>query len=130
MSDPNKRSARLTETVEMRKPVKFDANAKLEAIALTVQVGFISGDPPVVPAGEKRTLGRTDESDFQTPLDAKTSRIHFSIECCQRNGILRDLGSRNGTYLNGQRVMDDCEIQHGDQIVAGATIVLVRFMTS
>ena len=130
MTDPDKRSFRPSETVDMRTPIEFDENAKLESIALTVQSGFISGDPPRVRAGEKKTLGRTNEADFQTPLDAKISRVHYSIECCQRSGIVRDLGSRNGTYVNGQRVEGDCEIQHGDQIAAGATILTVRFVTN
>ncbi len=130
MSNPDKRPFRLTETVEMRTPIEFDENAKLEAIALTVQAGFISGEPPSVPLGQTRTLGRTDEADFPAPLDAKISRVHFSIECCQRSGIVRDLGSRNGTYVNGRRVEGDCEIQHGDQIAAGTTILAVCFVTS
>ncbi len=129
MPEPDKRPFLPSETVDMRTPIEFDENTKLEAIALTVQSGFISGDPPKVPAGQTKTLGRTDESDFQAPVDAKISRVHFSIECCQRSGIVRDLGSRNGTFVNGQRVVGDCEIRHGDQIAAGATILTVRFVT-
>jgi hypothetical protein len=130
MSDPIRRPFRPTETVDMRTPIEFDENATLEAIALTVQSGFLSGDPPYVPSGENKTLGRTEEADFQAPVDAKMSRVHFSIECRQQSGIVRDLGSRNGTYVNGQGVEGDCEIRHGDQIAAGATILTVRFVTN
>lgn len=130
MSDPNQRPFRPTDTVDMRTPIEFDENAELQAIALNVQSGFISGDPPRVPVGETKTLGRTDEADFQTPLDERISHVHFSIECCQRVGIVRDLGSRNGTFVNGQRVEGDSEVQHGDQIAAGATILTVQFVTN
>jgi hypothetical protein len=129
MSKPDKQPFRPTETVEMWAPVELEKDAHLKAIALTVKTGFISGDPPCVPVGEKRTLGRTDKADIQAPLDEKISRVHCSIECRQRNGIVRDLGSRNGTFVNGRRVEDDCEIQHGDQIAVGATILAVRFVT-
>lgn len=130
MSNPDNRPFRPSETVDMWATNELSESVVLESIALTVQSGFISGDPPHVPAGDKKTFGRTDEADFQAPLDAKISRVHFSIECCQQKGIVRDLASRNGTFVNGQLVDGDCEIQHGDQIAAGATILNVRFVTS
>src|SRR5204862_6560502 len=37
--------------------------------------------------------------------------------------VLRDLGSMNGTYINGQRVNGSQYLQHGDEIRMGNTIL-------
>lgn len=39
--------------------------------------------------------------------------------------ILEDLRSRNGTFVNGQRVTR-CALQHGDKIMVGDTTLLFR----
>ena len=62
-------------------------------------------------------IGRRHDCDLRIPL-MSVSRRH-----CQLNrdeGILkiRDLGSRNGTYLNGKRI-DEAVIQAGDYIEVG-----------
>jgi len=62
-------------------------------------------------------VGRRHDCDLRIPL-MSVSRRH-----CQLNrdeGILkiRDLGSRNGTYLNGKRI-DEAVIQAGDYIEIG-----------
>jgi pSer/pThr/pTyr-binding forkhead associated (FHA) protein len=62
-------------------------------------------------------IGRRHDCDLRIPL-MSVSRRH-----CQFNrdeGVLkiRDLGSRNGTYLNGKRI-DEAVIQAGDYIEVG-----------
>ncbi len=62
-------------------------------------------------------IGRRHDCDLRIPL-MSVSRRH-----CQLNrdeGVLkiRDLGSRNGTYLNGKRI-DEAVIQAGDYIEVG-----------
>src|SRR6266853_3298942 len=53
--------------------------------------------------------------------NAKASRQHALIHGQQESGFwLTDLGSANGTYLNGRRVGQPCRLSDGDQIlVAG-----------
>jgi pSer/pThr/pTyr-binding forkhead associated (FHA) protein len=70
-------------------------------------------------------FGRTQRAEIAFPDDAHMSAVHFTVECDAGVWRLRDSGSRNGTFLNGQRVRT-ARLKHGDRIVAGRTAFLVR----
>lgn len=71
------------------------------------------------------TLGRHPNNSIQL-LDRIVSKEHCIIE--QRNGrfILRDLGSLNGTFINGQRVQGEGGLREGDEVTLGNTRLLFR----
>jgi len=76
----------------------------------------------VIPLATPTTaLGRAADCHVVIP-DRRASRRHAEI-CRQDEGcILRDLGSTNGTWLNGQRLSDDALLRDGDVIeIAGAS---------
>jgi pSer/pThr/pTyr-binding forkhead associated (FHA) protein len=62
-------------------------------------------------------VGRKSTCDLRIPLSS-VSRQHFKLQ--QENGkiMLRDLGSSNGTFYNGQRVLE-AELKAGDQVRVG-----------
>jgi adenylate cyclase len=66
------------------------------------------------------SLGRHPNNTIQL-LDKIVSKEHCTVE--QRDGrfILRDLGSLNGTYVNGERVRGETALKHGDEIALGST---------
>jgi adenylate cyclase len=66
------------------------------------------------------SLGRHPNNSIQL-LDKIVSKEHCILE--QRDGlfILRDLGSLNGTYINGERVRGEQGLKHGDEIALGST---------
>ena len=66
------------------------------------------------------SLGRHPNNTIQL-LDKIVSKEHCILE--QRDGhfILRDLGSLNGTYVNGERVRGETLLKHGDEIALGST---------
>jgi adenylate cyclase len=66
------------------------------------------------------SLGRHPNNSIQL-LDKIVSKEHCILE--QRDGgfVLRDLGSLNGTYVNGERVRGEMMIRHGDEIALGST---------
>jgi adenylate cyclase len=66
------------------------------------------------------SLGRHPNNSIQL-LDKIVSKEHCILE--QRDGqfILRDLGSLNGTYINGERVRGEQGLRHGDEIALGST---------
>jgi eukaryotic-like serine/threonine-protein kinase len=68
--------------------------------------------------GEKFTMGRRKSSDIPV-ADAKSSRDHAEIIKQGSIYYLRDLGSRNGTFVNGTRVSSDTELSFGDEICIG-----------
>jgi len=66
------------------------------------------------------SLGRHPNNTIQL-LDKIVSKEHCILE--QRDGrfVLRDLGSLNGTYVNGERVRGETILNHGDDIALGST---------
>ena len=66
------------------------------------------------------SLGRHPNNSIQL-LDKIVSKEHCILE--QRDGgfVLRDLGSLNGTYVNGDRVRGETMLRHGDEIALGST---------
>ena len=47
------------------------------------------------------------------------SRHHCAIVVEQSYVAVRDFGSKNGTYVNGERVVGECELKSGDQLRVG-----------
>ncbi|MDB6153735.1 MAG: Adenylate/guanylate cyclase [Chthoniobacteraceae bacterium] len=75
-----------------------------------------------VPIGNTATIGRTRENTVCLSFSPQVSRQHALIRC--HNGYqyqLIDLGSRNGTYINNQRVVMPVTLQDGAQIRVGDT---------
>lgn len=68
------------------------------------------------------TLGRSSQSDI--PLADRTlSRVHARIETTETAAVLTDLGSRNGTSLNGKRITEPVSLHAGDRILLGETAI-------
>ncbi len=72
-------------------------------------------------------LGRSQSNDLAFPDDAGLSREHLIVEREGDNWVLRDVGSRNGTLLNGSRVVQPVILSSGDRIVAGH--LAITFLT-
>jgi serine/threonine-protein kinase len=68
-------------------------------------------------------VGRSQKAHFQlADPDRKISRIHFMIEINPPSCWLYDMGSHNGTFVNGQRV-HEARLNDGDEIRAGQTVM-------
>jgi sigma-B regulation protein RsbU (phosphoserine phosphatase) len=70
------------------------------------------------------TLGRGTASDVVIP-DSSMSRQHARIFAQADGWVLEDLGARNGTFLNGQRIEGQRPLSPGDVIRLGGTTVYV-----
>jgi adenylate cyclase len=66
------------------------------------------------------SLGRHPNNTIQL-LDKIVSKEHCIIELRGETYVLRDLGSLNGTFINGERVRGEAALKHGDEIALGAT---------
>jgi len=95
-------------------------------VTLEVTTGTLAGNKIRLKAGQVVRLGRTSKADFAFPDDSHMSGVHFLIECDEKTCRLRDLGSRNGTAVNGRKV-GATELVNGDTILAGETNFLVKF---
>jgi pSer/pThr/pTyr-binding forkhead associated (FHA) protein len=67
--------------------------------------------------GPPLVVGRAPNSDIPI-LDPTISRRHAEVECGDDGFAIRDLGSSNGTYVNGERV-EATKLAAGDEIQIG-----------
>ena len=75
-----------------------------------------------VPLSSSLVLGRGDDADVRIPHQS-VSRAHARIMRAGDGYVVHDLGSSNGTYVNGVRV-ESKELAAGDRIQLGARVVL------
>jgi pSer/pThr/pTyr-binding forkhead associated (FHA) protein len=66
-------------------------------------------------------LGRAVESEIVI-VSKRASREHAHIRRDGRRVFLDDLGSTNGTYLNGERVLGSMQLRDGDEISIGEVV--------
>jgi len=69
------------------------------------------------------TLGRSTSSDIQI-IDKRASRQHVEVRLEDGQVILRDLESKNGTFVNGDRLEGEIELNNGDRFRIGDTTVV------
>jgi pSer/pThr/pTyr-binding forkhead associated (FHA) protein len=82
--------------------------------ALESGVSFDAGPVPV-------TVGRSNDNTIPLDGDEFASGHHARIES-QRNGVwILDLGSTNGTFVNGERVDGRRQLHRGDLVQIGNT---------
>ncbi len=70
-------------------------------------------------------IGRSEDAQFCLPHDRFFSRHHCILEIAPPQTFLRDLGSTNGTFVNGIRV-ETAHLKHGDRIQGGETVLEVE----
>jgi hypothetical protein len=104
-------------------------NALLEEKFMTSQYQLImrSGPTPgaaYVLEGDQITIGR-DSSNSIAINDAEISRRHARLTFQGGKYILEDLGSTNGTFVNGQRLAGPRVLKPGEVVSFGEQIVLV-----
>jgi diguanylate cyclase (GGDEF)-like protein len=73
-------------------------------------------------AKEKTVIGRGNQADIHV-VDDGISRRHAEIVHDKDGIYVRDLGSTNGTFCNGERVSDH-QLKDGDKIQVGSTTIL------
>ncbi|OGD10554.1 MAG: hypothetical protein A2Y86_02245 [Candidatus Aminicenantes bacterium RBG_13_62_12] len=79
------------------------------------------GEPFTLPLeGEKITFGRGDDNTLPLP-DPFCSSHHAALTIDEGRYRIRDLGSKNGVYVNGKRTQGEVEIRSGDEILIGQT---------
>jgi serine/threonine-protein kinase len=70
-------------------------------------------------------VGRASRAHFRLPAkDEFFSRLHFMVEVNPPLCRLTDLGSKNGTYVNGRKAAG-ADLKDGDLIKAGTTVLRV-----
>jgi DNA-binding CsgD family transcriptional regulator len=75
---------------------------------------------------ERVSLGKHDGNDVPLPPDPTASRLHAVLERYPTGWCVRDLGSRNGTWVNGERVWQERALRDGDRLTLGMTRIVFR----
>jgi hypothetical protein len=70
-------------------------------------------------------LGRSDQADVKLE-DPYASEFHLRLTTRDDRLVLTDLGSTNGTYVNGRRATAPVDLNRGDSVQVGKTVMEVR----
>lgn len=77
--------------------------------------------------GDRLTIGKAPSNDVPVADDDRASRLHAVLERFEAGWCVRDLGSRNGTFVNGRRIWDTHTLRPGDEMLVGETTLLFRW---
>ena len=91
------------------------ANAPSQA-TLTIKNGPGAGRVIDLTEGEL-VIGRIEPAGLAIG-DSEVSRRHARLNCRGDRYYLEDLGSVNGTILNGEKITGECRLSDGDEIRA------------
>lgn len=75
---------------------------------------------------DRLTLGRAPGNDVVLAEDGQVSRLHAILERLAGGWCVRDVSSRNGTFVNGSRVAGEARLGPGDEIRIGRTRIVLR----
>ena len=92
-----------------------------KAYALKFISGKYQGGEFPLKTEKQIVIGRSSELDMVLVEDM-VSRKHAKITVQPGRITIEDLGSTNGTFVNGQRV-DELELKEGDRILIGTSIL-------
>jgi pSer/pThr/pTyr-binding forkhead associated (FHA) protein len=112
-------------------------------ITLTVTEGSLKGEEYVFHDAARRVVGRSTDCDIALPTDIlnrDVSRYHCAFEIEPPAVRVRDLGSLNGTYVNGEKIgqrpavlePDELDLEgvrdlrDGDEVRLGGTVIRVN----
>jgi hypothetical protein len=107
-----------TETLVFRRPAPVPVQARLRVVARDGAERVVEVD------GTPLTLGRGTDNRLVL-ADARVSRHHARLQTRRGTLVFTDLGSTNGSRVNGVRV-DECALGTGDRVQVGDTILLVE----
>jgi len=93
--------------------------------AAAVEIWTLEGVRRVELDGGRLSMGKGDRNDIVLD-DSTVSRLHAALERFDEGWCIADLGSSNGTYVNGDRIWGQHRLRHGDEVRIGRTRLLFR----
>jgi hypothetical protein len=116
-----------------RSPIELKAQLEAERAGAPFLLYRGADDTQVIhalPARGRITVGRDASCDLALTHDEEVSRLHAELESVGSHWVLADHGlSRNGTFLNGERLDGEKALHDGDNLRVGATQIVFRAPT-
>jgi len=84
-----------------------------------------AGEVTEFPLADANVLGRSTQATVRL-ADREVSRKHSQIDREGQDYVLRDLGSSNGTFLNGKRIFGPTRLKDGDEVLIGTSTMEFR----
>src|SRR4051795_8253598 len=81
----------------------------------------------VIGVEDELVIGRTASEEGRLGDDEEISRQHARVARAGDGYVVEDLGSMNGTFVNGQRLEGPHQLADGDQIHVGASDLVAQF---
>ncbi len=107
-----------TQTLVFRRPAPTPTHAVLRVM------GRDGAERTIEVDGSPLTLGRATDNGLVI-ADVRVSRHHARLQARRGTLVFTDLGSTNGSRLNGVRV-DECALGMGDRLLVGDTVLVVE----
>jgi hypothetical protein len=79
----------------------------------------------VYPLGDELTVGRGGGCGVVLVEDDFVSTVHARLFRRDKDLFVEDLGSRNGTYVNGEQIQSPTRLHRGDRVQFGQTVTEV-----
>jgi len=111
-----------TERTIVRAISHMDEKEKEKHPYILFQQGPLFGKMVLLKTG-KIVLGRSDDSDI-TIDDEGISRHHVELSYSKGKTMARDLGSTNGTFVNGERISEERVLNHEDKIQISSSTLM------
>ena len=94
-------------------------------VRASLEVWTLGGRRDVELTSDRIAVGKADENDLVLD-DPMVSHLHAVLEEFPAGWCVTDLGSSNGTFLNGERIWAQQRLRHGDEVRLGRTRLLFR----
>ena len=107
-------------------PVGLPFRAKGGVMTAFLEVWRPAGADLVPLGGDRITVGRAAGNDIVLGDDGQVSRVHAVLERLGGGWSIRDVSSRNGTFVNGNRVSGEARVGPGDELRIGRTRIVLR----
>jgi pSer/pThr/pTyr-binding forkhead associated (FHA) protein len=106
---------------------RMDAERRGDAFAIYRDVSGTQVIAPLASESERLTVGRARSSDVCLDFDPEVSDLHAELERIGEHWVLVDDGlSKNGSFVNGERVSGRRRLRDGDALRFGSTAVTFR----
>jgi len=103
----------------------IDAEAAEQQLPVAVRYWLVWESRQVALGLGENVIGRAPEATVW--VDARgVSRMHARIMVSADHATIEDLGSKNGTFVHGERVNGPTRLADGDEIRLGAVVLTLR----